>query len=167
MIRRALVRVVRVTKHYTVCVCVQMKADQNQNEVQCVVTLTTLTTWPPPWLSSARTSTLSACSLPATPPELTEPVSLSPTAIGPRWPHDFRIITQAEAAAIYPPGSDAPVVPLDYPPVRARGDVAGDSACVYWPRHRCRWRSVHGIVLCGICVPPAPGVVAEWLDDAT
>jgi hypothetical protein len=33
------------------------------------------------------------------------------------------------------------------------------------PQHRQRWRSVHGVVLCGICVRPVnEKVVAEWLD---
>jgi hypothetical protein len=37
--------------------------------------------------------------------------------------------------------------------------------CYYAGRHRRRWRSIHGMTLCGICAPPAhPGVVAEWLD---
>lgn len=39
------------------------------------------------------------------------------------------------------------------------------TACMY-PGHRRRWRSIHGAVLCGICVPPCrPDVVAEWIDE--
>lgn len=38
------------------------------------------------------------------------------------------------------------------------------TVCMY-PAHRRRWRSVHGAILCGICVPPCrPDVVEEWLD---
>jgi hypothetical protein len=52
----------------------------------------------------------------------------------------------------------------DMYPVRSGGNTS-PSACRY-PHHRCRWRSVHGRVLCGICAPPAgPHLVAEWLDD--
>jgi hypothetical protein len=49
-----------------------------------------------------------------------------------------------------------------YPP--AGTDIIPPSPCRY-PAHRRRWRSVHGVVLCGECVPPiGPHVVAEWLD---
>jgi hypothetical protein len=38
------------------------------------------------------------------------------------------------------------------------------TVCMY-PAHRRRWCSIHGVVLCGICVPPCrPDVVAEWID---
>jgi hypothetical protein len=71
----------------------------------------------------------------------------------PPWPPGWEIITQAEAAAIFD-GS------ADYPPVRP----AEGGPC-YYSQHHCRWRSKSGVILCGICVPPAhPGVVAEWLD---
>ena len=48
----------------------------------------------------------------------------------------------------------------------ARGSApasrVGDGACSY-PDHA-RWRSVHGVLVCGECHPPAsPGLVAEWL----
>jgi hypothetical protein len=40
------------------------------------------------------------------------------------------------------------------------------TVCRY-PEHHRRWRSIHGAVLCGICVPPCrPDIVAKWLDAA-
>jgi len=121
------------------------------------------TTWPPSWLSFS----VATASLPPTPAEL--PSSSAPAELPapakidtppPPWPPDLVVISQAEAAAIYPTGAEAPVVPPDYPPVRP----AEPGPCCY-SQHHCRWRSKSGVILCGICCPPAhPGVLAEWLD---
>jgi hypothetical protein len=38
------------------------------------------------------------------------------------WPPGLKIISQGEAAKLYPTGSDAPVVPADYPPILPADD---------------------------------------------
>ena len=44
------------------------------------------------------------------------------------------------------------------------GEKAANTVCRY-PNHHHRWRSIYGVVLCGICVPPiSDKVIAEWLD---
>jgi hypothetical protein len=54
------------------------------------------------------------------------------------------------------------------PAIPAAPQADHEWPCFYFHQHRRRWRSIHGVVLCGICVPPAhPGVVAEWLDPPT
>lgn len=46
----------------------------------------------------------------------------------------------------------------------SEGEKSANTVCRY-PNHHRRWRSIHGVVLCGICVPPiSDKVVAEWLD---
>jgi hypothetical protein len=45
-------------------------------------------------------------------------------------------------------------------------DSRPPSPCRY--AHRRRWRSIHGVLFCGVCTPPAQeGLVAEWIDDRT
>jgi hypothetical protein len=62
---------------------------------------------------------------------------------------------------------DAAAAPQDLPTIYTGPLLANEWPCYYWPAHR-RWRSIHGVVLCRICVPPAhPSVVAEWLDADT
>lgn len=41
--------------------------------------------------------------------------------------------------------------------------VPGKLVC--WAcRERRFWLSIHGVVVCGLCHPPPPDLVAEWLD---
>jgi hypothetical protein len=67
---------------------------------------------------------------------------------------------------------DSPPTPSTLPPLPpVRAEPAAESwPCWFsrwpdrFPDHRRRWRSIHGVVLCGICAPPArPDLVAEWL----
>lgn len=68
---------------------------------------------------------------------------------------------RAELLAILAASADATAALAAATPL-----LSDEWPCYYWPTHRRRWRSIHGVVLCGTCVPPAhPGVVAEWLDS--
>jgi len=68
-------------------------------------------------------------------------------------------------------GLQAPVAPVPFPawedlpgwPDSTPADP-GAGPC-YWCGRREWWRSIHGVVVCGHCHPPAvPGLVVEWLD---
>jgi hypothetical protein len=62
-------------------------------------------------------------------------------------------------------GPAPPVPPIPSGGGSRRGPHICDGGCRY-PNHRRRWRSIHGVVNCGICTPPAsPNLVDEWLDD--
>jgi hypothetical protein len=70
------------------------------------------TTWPPPWLVTSAGI--------RTPPA--EPAPADACAVHTGWPPGLKIISQAEAAKLYPTGSVAPVVPADYPPILPADD---------------------------------------------
>jgi hypothetical protein len=70
-----------------------------------------------------------------------------------------------ETAESESPGSAPPIPPVDSGVGGLPAENNSRTVCRY-PSHRQRWRSIHGAVLCGICVPPCrPDVVAEWLDE--
>jgi DNA modification methylase len=58
----------------------------------------------------------------------------------------------------YAPGCEGLETPFD--------EDSQPGPCRY-PSHR-RWRSIYGVLLCGVCTPPAQeGLVAQWIDDRT
>ncbi|MGD0488255.1 MAG: hypothetical protein ABSB94_13785 [Syntrophorhabdales bacterium] len=52
---------------------------------------------------------------------------------------------------------------------KAHGLLAAGKIAELKPCHVCNeyawWLSIHGVLVCGICHPPAPGTVKKWIGD--
>lgn len=73
-------------------------------------------------------------------------------------------LLRAEAEAPAVETNDSPAAPPAEPPTAQARDVLPPCYCCRGTKF---WKSVHGVIVCGACHPPAvPELVAEWLEAA-